>query len=173
MAINEEFLRDHRHQGTDYPKIDYNDLVNLPTISSGITGKLTMGGVQSINDSSETLVAFDTSGFTAVGITVDTTNKKMTILTVGKYLITAKLTYSATVDLKSYQLRIKKNGSQIGIDWITSSVASGTHYITTIISNVFDLAVDDYIEIYAYQLSGVAQIIGAVGSEYFTITKVV
>ena len=158
----------------DTPLEEY-DLVNKKYVDSnavGISGKLTMGGNQSINSGNETLVNFDTSGFTPIGITVDATNKKMTILTAGKYLITVKLVYSATVDNKSYQLRIKKNGTtNISISWATSSVVLGTYYSQIVVSDVFNLAVNDYIEIYAYHIAGVAQNIGVTGSEYFTITK--
>ena len=159
----------HRHTGSDSPKIKY---IDLEDISTGTVGKLTIAGTQSINNQSETLVNFDTSVI-ALGITVDTTNKKMTVLTAGKYLISAKIGYSATVDNKSYQMRIKKNGSQIAIAWITSAVpAAETYYNELIISDVFDLAVNDYIEIYAYHIAGVAQTIDAVGSGYFTMAKV-
>ncbi len=158
----------HKHTGNDAPKVSYNDLENKPV---GIAGKLTMSGSQAIDSSSETLVNFDTSGFTAVGITVDATNKKMTILTAGKYLISVLLLYAATVDLKSYQIRIYKNGTggtKIYNGFFTSNVASGTRNLPILVSDIFDLAANDYIEIYAYHTAGVAQSIG-IGGDYFAI----
>ncbi len=142
--------------------------------SSGTAARLYMSASQAINDSTPTLVNFNTQDF-ANGITVSTTNKSFTILTAGKYLVSAIISYSATVDAKSYAIMIYKASSAISSAWASSS--GTTKQCAPNITDILDLAVGDVITIYAIQYSGGAETItnsvaGGTGQpSFFAIAK--
>jgi len=85
-----------------------------------------------------------------------TNNSRMTIPSgkAGKYLVTAIAEFdNNTTGLR--QLSIYKNGSNSVTTYLTPS----TTYPSAMITSVLDLAVNDYVEIYARQTSGSSQTI--------------
>ncbi len=165
----EEFdIKNHRHTGTDYPKIRYSDLEGGP---SGAYAKLTASSGHSISSSSETIIQFNINEVSS-GLTVDTSNYRITVPTTGVYSISALVLWYSTVDNKLYQLRVKKNGtSTLYTGYFSSIVPSGNRYVALFLDTIFSLSANDYIELYGYHNAGTAQTV-LNGGDYFSIIKV-
>jgi hypothetical protein len=148
-------LSNHRHTGYDAVQVSYNDLLDKPAATS-IYGRYTTGGTTSVNSGAVTLLNYSTTSFSS-GITMDTANKAMVVVTAGKYLIQADCMWSTTVDKATYQMRLIKNGSSERIIWGTSNWATGTTYLNLSVSDIIDCAVGDTFDIRGYHLAGVAQ----------------
>ncbi len=91
----------------------------------------------------------------------DTTNYRFTAKTAGKYLVTAAIWYAATTMVvnKYYQINLYKNGANEASGRFHSACAG--EYLCAPLSVVVSLAVNDYLELYAHQGSGVTQTIEA------------
>jgi hypothetical protein len=151
-------LSNHRHTGYDAVQVSYNDLLDKP--SGGIYAKLTAAGATSVSNGSETLLNYSTSVFSS-GITLDTTNKAMVIVTPGKYLLSIDMMWQCTVDGAMYQLRPTINRSNslstLRVIYGTSSRNAGTTYLTLNISEIFDFLAGDIIDVRCFQMSGSSQ----------------
>jgi hypothetical protein len=105
---------------------------------------------QSIPHATLTALAFDTERFDTDGIhdTV-TNNSRLTCKTAGKYQITAQVRWQSNAT--GYrEIRIRLNGTtQICI------VRQGAHGLDMqVVTTLYDLGVDDYVEVMVYQNSG-------------------
>lgn len=117
---------------------------------------------QSVPSATSTLITFDTENFDTNSFHSTSTNtSRITIPTgyAGKYLFTAKLSVSALQAGGSYRsLAFKKNGNFIAYaqNWSSSAgfPASNVDYETSL-TQILDLAANDYIEMSYYQDSGV------------------
>jgi hypothetical protein len=129
-----------------------NDLASssLPTTIQPQCG-LTKSANQAIVTATLTPVTFDTETFDTdtMHSTVSNTSR-ITIQTAGTYLVTGQLAW-ATAAAKGGKILLYKNGSvyQTGI-----VITSATYYTHPNITCIMQLAVNDYVEFYAYQDSG-------------------
>lgn len=80
------------------------------------------------------------------------TNYRFTAKEAGLYLIVAVLDYEPVVNTYLYQVRIHKNGVYFQA---SNSYAVGTLVATPTTVGIVQLAANDYLEVYAFQLSGV------------------
>ena len=69
--------------------------------SSTIAGSMYLAGSQSIPNSTTTKVALDTASITE-GLTIDTTNNRITCLTAGTYYFSGQVTYAAPQTVKTW-----------------------------------------------------------------------
>jgi len=76
-----------------------------------------------------------------------TTNYRFTAKVAGKYLVIAGLGMSSLVANKGFILTIRKNGSALTDGFNTYNSSTGRCTVV----DVVDLAVNDYVEIYAFQ----------------------
>jgi hypothetical protein len=112
---------------------------------------LTKSVAQSIATGTETAVTFDVENIDTDGFHSTSTNtNRITIPSgkAGKYLVTATI----CVDSSGNQTQggLRKNGTNIGL-WYASTTGAA---LMIIFSNVYDLAVGDYLDVFAWQGSG-------------------
>lgn len=133
------------------------------------TGKLFVGSLQGIDNATVTLVNMDSEEFSE-GVTVDTANKKITILTDGYYLINGQLSWDTTTADTKYWTYISKNGSTIRQSVVQASMASS---LSVQVNDILHLVAGDYIQISCYQDSGGPKYIRAGADDSsFTICKI-
>lgn len=162
-------FKNHGHFGTENKKIRYEDLEDSIVVAHGTVYR----SVDLANTGGPAKITFDTELFTTVGITWDSANNRFTALKAGKYLITAIVYWGNVVGDYRYAAYIYKNGSIEGRSQIQASMA-GSNDLAIPISRIVNLAVGNYVEIFAghtqsptsYNISG--------GSTYtiFSIIKV-
>lgn len=115
-------------------------------------------------------VAFNSNDF-VVGLTWDSTNNRFVITAAGRYLITGEVAYSNAADGKQYEAMIYKNGSQVTQGRVMCAAAGA--YITPSCTDILNLAVGDYIEIFTqHNEAGASTIASATDSTYITIAKI-
>jgi len=126
-------------------------------VSSGgsLTGVgVTKSATQSIATATYTAISWDQEGWDTNSYHDNVTNNSRVTIPSGKggkYLVTTNVTY-ATASGGGYRLiNIYKNGTGTGDNSFTPSASFNT---TAVISKVFDLAVGDYIQVFAAQDSG-------------------
>lgn len=132
-------LKDHKHTGTDFKRVDFKDILNATSLAYA---KAYLGSAQSTSGSADK-VLLDTAPFVASGITFE--NNGFTILTAGKYLIFAKASFSALGDQVGARTMIYNNGNLLSTVRITQS-APGTNLLTVFNFGLFSLAVGDVID---------------------------
>lgn len=120
----------------------------IAAISTGAVGGLTGLGINATNTTDTKLTG--SSQLYAAGVTVDAANNKMTIVTAGKYIVTAALSYAAATAAKTYQCEVFKNGSAA----IQRSSNPGGTIANPNAVEILDLAVGDVLELYTWQNSG-------------------
>jgi hypothetical protein len=129
------------------------------------------GSAQSISNGAYTAVLYQTENYDTDAFHDTSTNtSRMTIPAgkAGKYLVTATVTWAAN-GTGDRRLGIFKNGSAIvygfGLPPVQVDETRGN------VSGVFNLAVSDYIEIFAFQNSGGSlNLVGPTDNNLFTIT---
>jgi hypothetical protein len=107
---------------------------------------------QSIANNTGVALAFNTESFDTDTIhdTV-TNNSRLTCKTAGKYLITGTIEWAANAT-GIRQAILQVNGTtQPGID---ERIGTATYPVTTTVVTLYDLAVNDYVELLGYQDSG-------------------
>jgi hypothetical protein len=109
---------------------------------------------QSISDSGYTVLAFNSERFDTDNIHDNATNNtRLTCKTAGKYLIVANASFESNAT-GSRALKIMLNGTgDIGIVH-QMSITGGLGPANLSLSTIYDLAINDYVELYAYQSSG-------------------
>lgn len=115
---------------------------------SSITGRSGGSGVTTISTATYTKVTLTNT--IASGITWDNTNKRFTVLTAGKYVVTGQVAWGTVTNGQQYYTIIYKNGSLNSYGFFAST---GTPEACTV-TDLLDLSVSDYIELYVYQASG-------------------
>ena len=108
-------------------------------------------------------LAFDSERFDTDGIhdTV-TNNSRLTCKTAGKYQITVNLDFASNAT-GSRRVYLKVNGATFIAGCTAKAEASGAHHFA--VSTLWDLAVDNYVEVVVYQSSGGALNVDS-GSSY-------
>ncbi|MEK7472022.1 MAG: hypothetical protein AAB624_02125 [Patescibacteria group bacterium] len=110
---------------------------------------------QNIPNATVTKIAFDTEEYDVGDIADATTNDRFNIKKAGKYLIDANLC-SPNTDLgESVYAMIYKNGAEAANNLAFGAATDQS--ACAALSTTFDLAVNDYIELYIYQNEGAAQ----------------
>jgi len=112
---------------------------------------------QEIPASEETKVLFNAKSFDTNTEFDIVTNHRFVAKKAGYYKVNAEIHWVDTVNLKTYEIRIKKNGSVIDHSTV---VAAGAGEKTTRCNDLVYLAVGNYIEIFVYH--------NAVSSAYIT-----
>lgn len=108
-------------------------------------------GAQSIANATWTALAFDSERFDTDTIHDAAANTKLTCKTAGKYLIVGNMDF-ATNNTGSRTATIKLNGTTyIALAKMASVPGTDTPFS---ISTIYDLAVNDYVEIHVYQDCG-------------------
>jgi hypothetical protein len=119
--------------------------------------RLTKSTAQSIPNATNTTLTFDTETFDTDGFHDNiTNNSRITIPSgkAGKYLITCNTMINAPGSTDVASVIFKNGGTVLVINYISTANVSVP---VSVISQIFSLAVADYIEIKAYQNSGSAK----------------
>ena len=129
------------------------------TIGSGVTLNsntpaffVHAASAQAVADSTDTKVNLDTESWDTDSA-FDTSNYRFTVPSgqAGKYFFNGGIGYTSLTDNDESRVMIYKNGSLVNW-WKYFQGQNGTIAIQN--SVVLDLAVSDYIELYAFQVSG-------------------
>ena len=129
------------------------------TIGSGVTVNVNRpsffvhaASAQAVADSTDTKVNLDTESWDTDSA-FDTSNYRFTVPSgqAGKYMFNGGIGYTNLTDNDESRVMIYKNGSLVNW-WKYFQGQNGTIAIQN--SVVLDLAVSDYIELYAFQVSG-------------------
>lgn len=112
--------------------------------------KITAG--QTIPNATETAITLNSENFDTNSIHDNSTNStRLTCKTAGKYIITGQINFTGNATgLREAQIRVNGTTS-IASD---NRVAGDTNDRAVSVSTIYELAVNDYIELYAYQSSG-------------------
>ncbi|MBC8435785.1 MAG: hypothetical protein H8D84_02245 [Proteobacteria bacterium] len=125
-----------------------------------------------LSDNTLTKGAFNTEFFDSDGA-YDTSNYRFTVPSgkAGKYFITGNITFQGTSGGhgRSIYTYIYKNGSSLGKSgyFLTDNSFEGTQHNGTNVSAIYDLAVGDYIELYAQKFASGGIIISGTAASYF------
>jgi hypothetical protein len=122
----------------------YESPANNASLSSGVWTLVTWNSER-----------YDTDGFHSTS----SNTGRITIPTGkgGKYLFTGAVYFANTATAGMRQLRLYKNGTDLGIYFMTTGSGSGTFYPNPQINYVVNAAAGDYFEMYAQQNSGSSQ----------------
>jgi len=150
----------------------------LRIYSSGIVdlAKQSMCGVYpssnlSVPHDTDAVVNFDTKDFD-IQNEFDTTNYRFTATVAGKYLVSVRLLWSATLDPdRAYSMRIRKNGS-VYVNEVTAHASTSGASLTVSTSMIIHLDAGDYIDIVAVQWSGNTHEVAGDRRTYLSIVKV-
>ena len=124
---------------------------------------------QNVNNVTETVLAFNSERFdtesnaaSTIHDTV-TNNSRLTCRTAGKYQITANIGWdSNNTGIRKLSLRL--NGATTIAIVGQASTGSAMGLTSQVISTLYDLAVNDYVEVLAYQDSGGTRLVDVVGN---------
>ena len=125
-----------------------------------------------LSDNTLTKGAFNTEFFDSDGA-YDTSNYRFTVPSgkAGKYFITGNITFQGTSGGhgRSIYTYIYKNGSSLGKSgyFLTDNSFEGTQHNGTNVSAIYDLAVGDYIELYAQKYASGGIIKSGTAASYF------
>jgi len=113
-------------------------------------------------------VALDNETFN-VGCKADVTSGRVTINKAGYYLVIGQIAFTSVVADKRYFTAIYVNGVDQPITAIHASVAASL-YVNT--QDVLYLSIDDYVELYAKQISG-GNLVDIAGTTTYTFLNVI
>ena len=114
---------------------------------------------QDFNSATAQKVKFNTSANTAgAGITIDTTNNRITVLITGYYQITANLSFFSNSARTTPAAIFKVNGTTdlLGEGYGYIRAASGQNDNNNLITCVVELQANDFVEVYVGDTSGVS-----------------
>ena len=178
---------DHTHKGvTAVRKVGSANLFGVVEFAGPITqgiGRLTFpefvafaaridGANQSINDVTATKVNFNNEVFDTHNAYDSVSLARFTVPAgqAGRYLISAQIGWDSPGTNKEMQISIYVDGSEIRFE---SGITVNTSRFINQVTAMADLAVGQYVEIYAYHTSGAAETIGAsVLFDIFTMVRV-
>jgi hypothetical protein len=119
---------------------------------------LTKSVDQTINNNALTAITWDTETFDTNTYHSTVTNTSRITIPSGKagyYRVTTRITFAGVTTFRSRQVRLYKNGSGFELfNQVSSGTATDGDDNSYELNTVVNLAVADYLEIYAYQLSG-------------------
>ncbi len=105
---------------------------------------------QSVANATYTILAFDSERFDTDAIHDNVTNNsRLTCKTAGKYLISGNISWDATAS-GDRELVIVLNSSPN----IAAVRVNASSYCKQVVTTIYDLAVNDYVELYVMQTSG-------------------
>ncbi|BAQ85615.1 c1q globular head domain containing protein [uncultured Mediterranean phage uvMED] len=152
---------------------------NLSFASAGGTNtpafQATMSGSQSYSNNTSTKVDFDTEQFDTAGAYDHSTNQRFTVPSgqAGKYFIYAKIFYDDVASTDAVRkIHIYKNGSNSGTGSKRTVGTTGRDF-TVEASQMYDLSVGDYIEIYLNTNAGSGTINGSANNDIFGGFKII
>lgn len=116
-------------------------------IPSSIFGRMYLNSAQSIGVSSPTFgkVLLDTSNFSS-GVTNDTANSKITILSAGTYQVNGAIEYIIPTAGQICAVSIYVNGAQVNRVWSNASLTNGN--TSAMVSDIISASANDYVELY-------------------------
>ena len=133
----------------------------------------TLSGDQDIADNTTAKVTFDTETFDSDGTFA---SNKFTASIAGKYLIVVKLTYyDASGNLNDTSMSLYKNGSEFETS-IKKRGGEDVERDIIAVSTILNLAVNDYIEVYAYgntDNSGAYTILAGTNQSHFSTCRII
>lgn len=107
----------------------------------------------------------------ANGITWDAADNRFSVSVAGQYLVIAEVSYTNTTTAKQYETMIYINGSEASQGRQTSA-ATGAQ-IDPLVSNIFNLSVGDFIELFTqHNDTGSSTISAGAGLTFLAIAKV-
>lgn len=119
---------------------------------------LTKSVDQTINDNALTQITWDTETFDTDAFHSTSTNTSRITIPTGKagyYRVTTRITFAGVTNFRSRQVRLYKNGAGFELfNQVSSGTSTNGDDNSYELNTVVSLAVGDYLEIYAYQLSG-------------------
>lgn len=136
---------------------------------SGVTAfaRVVNSSAQSITNGTPVKLDWDNTATFSSNITWDSTNNRFTALYAGKYQVSTVLTLSKAWQAgQQANLRIYKNGSAVSQGPFVVSDAVANIERGLIVTDIIDLAVTDYIEIYAVVLNGTGNATLLANSQY-------
>jgi hypothetical protein len=123
--------------------------------ASGFVGcSLTKSANQSISTVTNTAITFDTELEDTDGFHSTVTNTSRITIPAGKagfYLISGQINYASNATGVRHG-NIYKNGSHLSVAWLSG--ATNGDWTGGSVSQIVELAVNDYVELFAYQNSG-------------------
>ena len=134
-----------------------------------------MATSQSLSSGSTTKMQFDTEFFDTDSAYDNSTNYRFTVPSgqAGKYFINAKITFNDVASTDAAQIiRMYKNGSQVAAG-VRRTVGTTGRDASVSVSQILNLSVADYIEIYAYTNAGSGSLGSASGYNIFEGYKLV
>lgn len=124
---------------------------------------------QSIPSTTETKVEFDAESFDEQNEFDPVTNFRFTAKKAGFYHVKVCIYWNNNSDQAYYDLRLKKNGNIVS--WNIHQAADSQGF-SQVLTDYIELAVDDYLELFAFQSSGGAITIeNSASQSYMTISK--
>lgn len=146
--------------GVDYPEaVDINSLqeetaaVETYLLTSPSAARVTHSTTQSIANSTFQALTFDTETFdTDTMHSAGTNPTRLTAITAGKYVVTACAAFASNATgARIAALRL--NGSQLNQQRIP---AVNGYETMIVLSDIYNLAANDYVEVFVFQDSGAA-----------------
>ena len=134
-----------------------------------------MSADQSFSSGATFKVDFDTEVFDTDSAYDPTTNQRFTVPSgqAGKYYIHGKIFFNDIASTDAAQIiRMYKNGSQVAAG-VRRTVGTTGRDATVSVSQILDLSVADYIEIYAYTNAGSGSLGSANGYNIFEGYKII
>jgi len=108
---------------------------------------------QSIPNGADTVISFNSERYDGDAIhDTSTNNSRLTCKTAGKYFIAAGIEWGSSSATGVRKAEIRLNGTTV----IARSYHAAVEYLCQGVSCVYDLAVNDYIEVYVRQNAGVS-----------------
>lgn len=136
----------HTHNGIDSPM-----LATSAAVQSPVNGRSHNPSSTTVGSGSNVKMLLSANDF-ANGITWDAANSRFVVVTAGAYMMSYFITFLSVISGSLYQAQLYKNGSAIGQSDFVSGGSSVN--VTAGASDIQQLAVGDYIELYAFQSSG-------------------
>lgn len=124
---------------------------NLNEVMSSKVRAYLSASVQTIGTGATTKIEFNAESYDGRNEYDPTTNYRFTAQKAGYYQVSAQIRWNSTTDTLGHLIYIYKNNAQITQNLVRSS---GTNWFMQSISDIVQLAVDDYIEIFCNQGSG-------------------
>jgi hypothetical protein len=116
------------------------------------------GSAQDFDSATAQKVKFDTSADTeGTGITIDTTNNRITVSATGYYQLTSNITFNSSATRTTPATFFKKNGSTdlLGEGYGYIRNTNGQNDNNNLVSCIVELQANDYVEVFSFDSSTV------------------
>jgi hypothetical protein len=154
--------------GVECLRFHNSGIVDLPKQSCC---KVYRSGNQSINNQTYTKIQYNAEDWDTQNEFDSTTNYRFTVTKAGKYLIMGHCYLDIGADQIQITVALYKNGASTNEELYYQSSGTGVHIMPFLF--ILSLAVNDYIEIYYEQRSGVAKnILGSMRWNHLVVSKI-